>query len=906
MAQSFFKPGVECSVASIEAGPGDAWTKWNRWCDCMFEPGSADWKKCVAKHCVLGWGCAQPWGTDPFNVHPGMLVAPWTDVGAAARGIPKRDASVAYTIAGATAINLAEWTPLSMWQMYWNNPAHYAFLLGQQAVVLPLIPVAGPIIAAALRAAGAAPPFQLIPAALAEVAARKLDVGKAILEPVAKGSIKNLGTALSYLGNCGVGANIPCGAGIAVKRVAQDQIDTGKINGYDPTTRAIVVFLADKGDELVTELAKAVTGSINRALATRVFVILKSGFALAKTVALSVNDQAAVDVLTLLHRAAEVGYIIADGIEQKKPIEQIADDVCDNLLKFRPSVFFNLLKQNSQAAVAMVKSAQQAQGSGFEKALAVVSAVGQGLEGIAKVILDFERQLGTSLGDLSAMFMNAVGALSGTRQAVTMMQEQVLHAATPVGTGTVSKPLATATLATRPAAGLLIPLPSLTPTPKVKPMSSNLTTLLSAAGGGVVGGVTGGPVGAVAGAAIAGAGAYFATRESASPPPSAEDLRRAQAAEDLKIAAAGAPVVSAWNVQMPVMNPTTGKVETVVARGTTTASFISPDSPLARAVAEKKAKMAAQNLVCADAACNTYKDAATGAPRALAGYGDSSNTSPMLLAALAGGIVGGILGKSRGAAIGAAVGVGARWVASRRQIRDPNMPMVVAPQQMGHFGNEYLLKQEQQAYDKAVAVTRARQEVEAANAQIVAAMKASGKRTIAPIAPTAPTPITMIMTEARPVNTKTVDTSPVMIVGAGEKVDARVEEKPFIMTATVTPIGVKDDAAAREQAAREQAAKEQARLIEEKYKAQVEAQREPLIITRDAPLPQTMQKILDRALPPPIEVVEARPAPDALVVTPAGPVPVSLRPASKFPTGLVLGAGGLAAVLILLSRRKAA
>lgn len=497
MAASFFQPGVECDTVAA----GRTSDPWKTWCDCMFQPGSADWNRCVARACLLAWGCPNPskgGANDLFNAHPGMLAAPWTDLGAAARSIPKRNASVAYTLTGATVINLNEWTPLNLWQQYWLNPAHYAVLLGQLSLALPLIPVAGPVIAAALRAAGAAPPVQLLPLASAEVAARKLDPVKAILEPTFKGSIKNIGTALSYLGNCGVGANIPCGAGLAVKRVAQDQIDTGRINNYDPATRAITVFLADKGDALVEALTKAITGGINRALATQVFNVLKSGFLAAKTVAQAVNDQAAAAVLTLLHKAAEVGYVIADGIEQRKTPESIADDVCDKLLGFRPSVFFNLLKANAQAAVSMVKSAQQSQGSGFEKAMEVVNAVSTGFTDIARVILDFERQLGASLGDLSAMFSNAAGALGGTRAAVEQMQQSVINAV-PVA------PQQT-TLTSVPRPMLVVNTLPRNPSPSTpagaKPMSA-IPYFIGGAAGALLGGPVGGAVGVGAGALVA-------------------------------------------------------------------------------------------------------------------------------------------------------------------------------------------------------------------------------------------------------------------------------------------------------------------------------------------------------------------------------------------------------------------
>ena len=68
-AISTHQAGVNCSATG----------SWETWCDCMFPEGS-DRSNCKKK---VSWSC------------PGCAVAPWTDIGAAARGIPKAGALAA-------------------------------------------------------------------------------------------------------------------------------------------------------------------------------------------------------------------------------------------------------------------------------------------------------------------------------------------------------------------------------------------------------------------------------------------------------------------------------------------------------------------------------------------------------------------------------------------------------------------------------------------------------------------------------------------------------------------------------------------------------------------------------------------------------------------------------------------
>lgn len=189
-AESFAAEGRECSVRDIEAAGGDT---WRNFCDCAFStplpdpywhyngaplvppPGMGissttwvnslkdtipnydpkklelkplagaikrdpNWYKCLSKWCGAATGCWNPSkkdaGTpdneswDGFNVHPGMWFAPWTEVGAAARGIPKRNAGAVYGLTALTTINIADYNPARLLVLSIIDPVRYAVLVG--------------------------------------------------------------------------------------------------------------------------------------------------------------------------------------------------------------------------------------------------------------------------------------------------------------------------------------------------------------------------------------------------------------------------------------------------------------------------------------------------------------------------------------------------------------------------------------------------------------------------------------------------------------------------------------------------------------------------------------------------------------------------------------------------------
>lgn len=73
---STYQPGVECPAKG----------SWEDWCDCVFQPGSENHGRCRSK---------------PMGL---LTAAPWTDIGAGQRGIPKPGsivAAVVQTVTGA-------------------------------------------------------------------------------------------------------------------------------------------------------------------------------------------------------------------------------------------------------------------------------------------------------------------------------------------------------------------------------------------------------------------------------------------------------------------------------------------------------------------------------------------------------------------------------------------------------------------------------------------------------------------------------------------------------------------------------------------------------------------------------------------------------------------------------------
>lgn len=546
MGESYYRPGVQCDVGTIEAAGGDT---WKAFCDCNFlapldiekysidgrpvilpvrHMGMSDvqyetlrnnalraatggdmrrlrvevehklvpgpeWDKCMSKHCMWATGCwnGSKNGWDPFNVHPGILAAPWTEFGAAARGIQKADAGIWYGVAQFISIDLNDYTPLALWQTFWRNPFKYSYLMLKLALFVP----GGAVIVAAVNVTG--PPVALIPLASAQVAAQGKNYFKEIIEPTATGSVKWLLAAADYLGSCGVGVNIPCGAGILVQKAAQDQIDTKEIERMPAPFRAVTVFLAKNGKRLVNTLIQSVGGVVS----TDVFAILKSGFAIARA---EVTDQGTKDVLRALEMAADVGYTIADAVVSGKSPADTADRIAQILLGFSPLTYFEMVKTDAKAALGYVAAAQKVSGTTFDQANALVKAVGDGINKVGQTINALNTALGGGLRELAQVFESAGYALgvtaSASQEVNTKVQASVQAGGVPVAAVPNVAPVSPgATPSTAKVGGGARPGPGTMPIGGELRQTSSAASALVGAG---VGAAFGGPLGAFIGAGV--------------------------------------------------------------------------------------------------------------------------------------------------------------------------------------------------------------------------------------------------------------------------------------------------------------------------------------------------------------------------------------------------------------------
>lgn len=150
-AQSYQPDGRDCPVG------GD----WDTWCNCMFTEGTAENTQCKWKVSISCPQCA---------------FAPWTDIGAGARGIRKRDSGVGYTVGQITAPpRLDEYEPDVLFRTSVYNWPRFVFLMSVAGSVLSLgNPIVGLATAATLGPNPAAAvtvwttlPMLAFPAALA-------------------------------------------------------------------------------------------------------------------------------------------------------------------------------------------------------------------------------------------------------------------------------------------------------------------------------------------------------------------------------------------------------------------------------------------------------------------------------------------------------------------------------------------------------------------------------------------------------------------------------------------------------------------------------------------------------------------------------------------------------------------
>lgn len=415
---------------------------WVEYCDKMYDRSDPRWAKCQQIAC--DHICFEPEGqmhspklccehpnlpgfVTPFSIAPGMLLPPWEDFGVGARGLPKPEAGIMADVGQMLTIDWDDYTPLKLWQTFWANPAKFAIMLAK----LNIIPVFGAAVTIALTATVI--PFALLPFAIDEAKKLGKNPDKEVLDPVWKHAKKSIGLVLKYIGKCGIGINVLCGAGLIVQRAAQDMIDDGTLDlppdkggMYDPTAKAIVAFLAKSGDKMVD----AIANSIGDIWSGGLFAVMESGFAAARD---AVDVPATKKILDMLRLVCGIGNVIASGIAAQKPFEVIADDIGEKVLGFRPSVFFAMAKAKSEAALNYAQTSLSLTGGSLDKMGGLIDGLGTMFDQLIKALSDLSNLVGGGLDELIKMFDGARSGLTAAANATTAVIAGVNDTATAVG-----------------------------------------------------------------------------------------------------------------------------------------------------------------------------------------------------------------------------------------------------------------------------------------------------------------------------------------------------------------------------------------------------------------------------------------------------------------------------------------
>ena len=463
MAESFTVPGQSCDVGTLikKYGCGDldgCSQAWKDFCDCMFtSPGtttqwfadgvlvpnvqgvglsaealatelgkqgkkitaqvtasvirSADWRKCVAGPCLDPTGCrnSNAGDNDGFNIDPQMGMPPWTDAGAAARGIPKRNAGLWYTFSGVIAVHPEDYTPLALWHAFWENKLKFAFLVAKAGVFAVFFPPAG------LLLSMVATPINLVIAANAQCIAEGKDWLKEILLPIGKGTVKDMGMALALLGSGGP-VNPIVVAGVLVQRAAQDQIDDGTITHWDPITQSVVLFLAKNGQELGQRLQSL--GGKTLKDAPELLGFLESGLLLIAADP-NITDASVKAALQLTATLFKLLRVIMESSRAGLDVLGIADKVCNELFGVHFTQVIAAGKQGKAAVEKLVTDAKSVGGIGnLQTGLNILDSIGKSMSAVSNFIDEVIRLIGditTGLGKLRDQFNLAAQAFDAAR-----------------------------------------------------------------------------------------------------------------------------------------------------------------------------------------------------------------------------------------------------------------------------------------------------------------------------------------------------------------------------------------------------------------------------------------------------------------------------------------------------------
>lgn len=469
-----------------------------------------NWTRCIARYCASPGGCVQADGrVDPFNMNPGMLADPWTEGGSATRGIPMRggenkDWRWIRDLAALTVIDVADYDPVALWKCMWTNPAKFTLLVIKSQAV----PFMSPYMLVLTS------PEKLVFQAAQQIEARTFlgpnRMEKHLLKPVLEGNISFWKLAIQYLGRCGIGINVPCGIGEVLQQACKDQMNDRDANGVselekitDPNIRAGVVFLSQHGAELVQKAINAIQGLKDLTILAwleMVFRQILNEPLLQKDMKWDTKL-----ALTLLSTAAGVANVVYLGYQQKKSILEIADDIVDKLLGFRPSTVIAQLKGDVVAAKDAIQRGVTRTGVTLGEAVGYIMTVVNALRSLITTIKDINDKIGGGLEEIVSLVRDAVegmnAATDATKSVIVQTQHAVQSAAVPPPSPvTVQELQQRLTLSPGGMVAVAkITQPAATPTSKATPSSGSGVAALALAAGGFV---TAGPIGAAIGAGI--------------------------------------------------------------------------------------------------------------------------------------------------------------------------------------------------------------------------------------------------------------------------------------------------------------------------------------------------------------------------------------------------------------------
>jgi hypothetical protein len=382
-----------------------------------------EWTKCMSNYCLAPGGCPNPTVPSlvmPFNADPGSALSPWTDVGAAARMIPKRSAGFFYDVTAFFHIDLAAYEPLKLWQTFWTNP----FLFGILMTKIQLIPLAGAVYATGLTFTG--PPIFLIPGALQSATAQGKDPVKEVFEVAGIGLIEQAKFLAAYVGKCGFGIPGACGVAMAVQKAAQDQIDSGEINNVaSKEAKAIIIFLASNGSALVDDVMNLISNP-ERGF-TFVFQTLQGGF---ESVARMLGDGPETAVMKktceIVATIFGIAGIIAKGIDSRTDAMMVADNVADYLLGFRPSEYFALIKAGKkESALDSAKASMATKGTTVESMIERAGAIVDVLDKVISELSKIAQKIGGAFDDVLGVLNGIRADIGGATAAVVDVGHEI-------------------------------------------------------------------------------------------------------------------------------------------------------------------------------------------------------------------------------------------------------------------------------------------------------------------------------------------------------------------------------------------------------------------------------------------------------------------------------------------------